>query len=146
MACTGYPKCKNAKPLPEDREKTQHHSGQKCDLCGGDMIVRSSKFGTFLGCSNYPKCRNTKPITMGIKCPKCQTGELIEKKTKRRRAFYGCSKYPECDFASWDKPVATPCETCGSPYMVEKYSQKRGEYLKCPSCKSEVEKEESVAV
>jgi DNA topoisomerase-1 len=146
MACTGYPKCKNAKPLPEDREKTQHHSGQKCDLCGGDMLVRSSKFGTFLGCSNYPKCRNTKPITMGIKCPKCQTGELIEKKTKRRRAFYGCSKYPECDFASWDKPVSTPCEACGSPYMVEKYSQKRGEYLKCPSCKSEVEKEESVAV
>jgi DNA topoisomerase-1 len=146
MACTGYPKCKNAKPLPEDREKTQHHSGQKCDLCGGDMLVRSSKFGTFLGCSNYPTCRNTKPITMGIKCPKCQTGELIEKKTKRRRAFYGCSKYPECDFASWDKPVSTPCETCGSPYMVEKYSQKRGEYLKCPSCKSEVEKEEAVAV
>ncbi len=146
MACTGYPKCKNAKPLPEDREKTQHHTGQKCDLCDGEMIIRSSKFGTFLGCSNYPKCKNTKPITTGIKCPKCPTGEIIEKKTKRRRTFYGCSKYPECDFASWDKPTATGCETCGSPYMVEKYSQKRGEYLKCPSCKSEVEKEESVAV
>ncbi|HLF14470.1 MAG TPA: type I DNA topoisomerase [Bacteroidota bacterium] len=146
MACTGYPKCKNTMPLPEDREKTQHHSGQKCDLCEGEMLVRSSKFGTFLGCSNYPKCRNTKPITTGIKCPKCPTGEIIEKKTKRRRSFYGCSKYPECDFASWDKPTATACETCGSPFMVEKYSQKRGEYLRCPSCKSEVEKEESVAV
>ncbi len=146
MACTGYPKCKNAMPLPEDREKTQHHTGQKCELCGGDMLVRSSKFGTFLGCSGYPKCRNTKPITTGIKCSKCQTGEIVEKKTKRRRAFYGCSKYPECDFASWDKPTATPCETCGSPFMVEKYSQKRGEYLRCPSCKSEVEKDEAVAV
>ena len=142
MACSGYPDCKNTKPLPEDQEKHQHLAGMKCELCGGDMLVRSSRFGTFLGCSNYPKCKNTKPISMGIKCPKCKEGDLIERKTKRKRTFYGCSRYPDCDFASWDKPSSQPCETCGAPFMVIKYSEKRGEYLKCPSCKAEVEKEQ----
>ena len=145
MACSGYPGCKNTKPLPEDQEKHQHLSGLKCELCGGNMIVRSSRFGTFLGCSNYPKCKNTQPISMGIKCPKCKVGDLIERKTKRKRVFYGCSKYPECDFASWDKPVDQPCTTCGAPFMVVKYSQKRGEYLKCQTCKAEVEKVEVTA-
>jgi DNA topoisomerase I len=145
MACSGYPTCKNAKPLPEDQEKIQHLAGIKCEKCGGDMLVRSSKFGTFLGCSNYPKCNNTQPMSMGIKCPKCKVGDVIERKTKRRRTFYGCSKYPECDFASWDKPVDQPCDTCGALFLVMKYSEKRGEYLKCPSCKSEIKKAETAA-
>jgi DNA topoisomerase-1 len=140
MACSGYPACKNTKPLPEDQEKVQHLAGQICELCGGEMLVRSSRFGTFLGCSTYPKCRNTRPISMGIKCPKCKTGDVIERKTKRKRTFYGCSRYPECDFASWDKPTDRACDTCGGPFMVVKYSEKRGEYLKCPACKAEVEK------
>lgn len=142
MACSGYPACKNTKPLPEDQEKHQHLAGIKCELCGGEMIVRASKFGTFLGCSNYPTCKNTKPISLGVKCPKCKEGDVIERRTKRKRVFYGCSRYPECDFASWDKPVARACEVCGSGYMVLKYSQKRGEFYKCPSCKAEVMKEE----
>jgi DNA topoisomerase I len=145
MACTGYPACKNSKPLPEDQEKHSHLAGMKCELCGGDMIVRSSKFGTFMGCSNYPTCKNTKPISMGIKCPKCGTGDVIERKTKRKRNFYGCSRYPDCDFASWDKPVNQQCDTCGSPFLVVKYSVKRGEFLKCPSCKAEIMKEEVAA-
>jgi len=140
MACSGYPKCKNTKPLPEDEIKIEHLNGTKCELCGGDMVVRTSKFGTFLGCSNYPKCNNTKPISMGMKCPKCKEGDVIERKTKRKRVFYGCSRYPACDFASWDKPYNQTCESCGSPYMLLKFSEKRGEYLKCPSCKAEVEK------
>ena len=140
MACSGYPSCKNTKPLPEDQEKIQHLTGLKCELCNGDMLVRASKFGTFLGCSNYPKCNNTKPISMGMKCPKCKDGEVIERKTKRKRTFYGCSRYPGCDFASWDKPSDQPCETCGASFVVLKYSEKRGEYYKCPSCKSEIKK------
>jgi DNA topoisomerase-1 len=145
MACSGYPTCKNTKPLPEDQEKHQHLVGLKCELCGGELLVRSSKFGTFLGCSNYPKCKNTKPISTGVKCPKCTVGDVIERKTKRKRSFFGCSRYPECDFASWDKPLNRVCDTCGSPYMVLKFSQKRGEYLKCPSCKAEIAREEEAA-
>ena len=146
MACSGYPACRNTKPLPEDQAKHQHLAGLKCELCGGEMLVRTSKFGTFLGCSNYPTCKNTKPISLGMKCPKCKEGDVIERKTKRKRTFYGCSRYPECDFASWDKPVDRVCDVCNSPYMVLKYSQKRGEYWKCPSCKAEVMKEDETAV
>jgi DNA topoisomerase-1 len=140
MACTGYPGCKNTKPLAEDAEKHQHVVGGKCDLCSGDMVVKGGRFGAFLGCSNYPTCKNTKPISMGIKCPKCKEGDLIERKTKKgKRTFYGCSKYPNCDFASWDKPVAQACTSCGNEYIVAKYSQKKGDYMICPACKQEVD-------
>ena len=143
MACSGYPDCKNTKPLAEDQEKHQHLAGMKCDQCGGDMVVKAGRFGTFLGCSNYPTCKNTKPITMGIQCPKCKQGDLVERKTKKgKRTFYGCSRYPECDFASWDKPVSQPCSNCGSAYLVAKYSQAKGEYLKCPECGEEFVREQ----
>jgi DNA topoisomerase-1 len=143
MACSGYPSCKNTKPLAEDQEKHQHLAGIKCEVCGGEMVVKAGKFGTFLGCSNYPTCKNTKPITTGIVCPKCKVGELIERKTKKgRRTFYGCSKYPDCDFASWDQPVHEVCTHCSNPYLVLKYSQSKGEYLKCPACKEEFAREE----
>jgi DNA topoisomerase I len=146
MACTGYPGCKNTKPLAEDAEKHQHVVGGKCDLCNGDMVVKGGRFGAFLGCSNYPTCKNTKPISMGIKCPKCKEGDLIERKTKKgKRTFYGCSKYPNCDFASWDKPVAQACTACGSEYVVAKYSQTKGEYMICPACKQEVDQIEVAA-
>lgn len=138
MACSGYPACKNTRPLPAEAALTKHAIGVKCDLCGGDMVVKGGRFGAFLGCSNYPTCKNTRPLSIGVKCPKCTTGDVIERKTKRKRVFYGCSRYPDCDFASWDKPVAQICDTCGSTYMVVKYNQSRGEYLLCPSCKAEV--------
>ena len=142
MACSGYPTCKTTKPLPEEAELTKHAVGIKCDLCGGDMVVKGGRFGAFLGCSNYPTCKNTRPLSIGVKCPNCKDGDIIERKTKRKRVFYGCSKYPDCDFASWDKPVGTACDTCGNEYMVQKYNQTRGEFLACPSCKAEVAKEE----
>jgi len=30
-----------------------------CPKCGGHLIERNGKYGTFYGCSNYPKCRFT---------------------------------------------------------------------------------------
>jgi len=141
MACSGYPACKTTKPLKHEAALAEHHTGMKCELCGGDMVVKGGRFGAFLGCSNYPACKNTKPMSIGVNCPKCKEGYLIERKTKRKRVFYGCSRYPDCDFASWDKPVAQACDTCGNAYMVQKYSQSRGEYLVCPTCKAEVARE-----
>ncbi|MBM4159507.1 MAG: type I DNA topoisomerase [Ignavibacteria bacterium] len=146
MACSGYPECKNTKPLAEDQEKHQHLVGMKCEVCGGEMVVKAGRFGPFLGCSNYPSCKNTKPISTGIKCPACGQGELVERRTKKgKRTFYGCTRYPDCDFASWDKPVDQPCANCGSQYLVSKYSQAKGEYLKCPECGEEFVKEEIAA-
>ncbi len=146
MACSGYPECKNTKPLAEEAELQEIHAGEKCELCGSEMLVKSGRFGTFLGCSNYPKCTNTKPITTGIQCPKCKEGKLVEKKTKKRkRIFYGCSRYPECDFASWDKPVDQQCPQCENSYMVLKYSQSKGEYIQCPECKYQIIKSDELA-
>jgi DNA topoisomerase I len=141
MACSGYPTCRNTKPHPDEQEQAKRMSGMKCELCGGDMIVKGGKFGSFLGCSNYPTCTNTKPLSIGVQCPKCKDGYVIERKTKRKRIFFGCSRYPDCDFASWDRPVDQKCDTCGNEYMVEKRSATRGEFLLCPSCKAEVTKE-----
>jgi DNA topoisomerase-1 len=144
MACSGYPACKNTRPLPGEQEQTKHMAGMKCELCGGDMLVKGGRYGAFMGCANYPTCKNTKPISIGVACPKCKDGYVIERKTKRKRVFYGCSRYPDCDFASWDKPVDRVCDTCGNAFMVMKFSQTRGEYLTCPSCKAEIAKEEPV--
>jgi DNA topoisomerase-1 len=144
IACSGYPACKNTKQLPHEQENSKLHAGMKCEVCGGEMLVKGGRFGAFLGCSNYPTCTNTKPLSIGVQCPKCKDGYVIERKTKRKRVFYGCSRYPECDFASWDKPVAQACETCGNAYMVLRFTQTRGDYLFCPSCKAEVAKEEAV--
>lgn len=143
MACSAYPECRNTKPIIQ--EEHQHVLGMKCDQCGGEMVIKAGKFGQFLGCSNYPKCRNTKPLTIGMKCPKCGEGDVTVRLSRRRRTFYGCTRYPVCDFASWNKPVDVRCDTCGSTYMVLKFSQKRGEYLQCPNCKAEVMKENQVA-
>jgi DNA topoisomerase-1 len=142
MACTGYPACRNTKPLASEQEKHQHLAGIKCELCGGDMVVKGGPFGSFMGCSNYPVCKNTKPISMGIKCPKCKDGDIIERKTKKKRIFFGCSRYPECDYASWNRPVNQQCQQCKSPYLVKKFSQKKGEYLQCPECKEEYNQED----
>jgi DNA topoisomerase-1 len=140
LSCSNYPKCKNAKPLPgEQKEHEELAEGKFCSVCGAPMVVKSSKYGKFLGCSRYPECKNTMPITLGIKCPKCGEGEIVERKTqKSRKKFYGCSRYPDCDFISNYKPVETKCESCGNQYMLEKYSKKKGNYLECPECKHKI--------
>lgn len=133
LACSGYPKCKTARPLPEEEAKSR--TDEKCDKCGAPMVIKTGRFGRFLACSNYPACKNAKPITLGIKCPKkgCN-GEIVKRQAKRRGTFYGCSNYPKCDFTTWDQPVKTPCLACGYAFMVLKVSKAKGEYLQCPQC------------
>lgn len=100
LACSNYPDCRNTKPTEEET------SDEPCDKCGSKMVLKKSRFGSFWGCSNYPDCRNIKKIEnkTGIKCPKCDEGEVVIKKSKKGRNFYGCNKYPECDFLSNKKP------------------------------------------
>jgi DNA topoisomerase-1 len=140
LSCSNYPKCKNAKPLPgEQQEHEVIAEGKVCSVCGAPMVVKSSKYGKFLGCSRYPECTNIMPITLGIKCPKCGEGEVVERKAQRtQKKFYGCSRYPDCDFISNYKPAERKCESCGNSYMLEKYSKKKGTYLECPECKHKI--------
>ena len=104
-----------------------------CDKCGRPMVIKLGKFGKFLACSGFPECRNAQPLLTrtGVTCPACNEGEIVERRSKKGRTFFGCERYPACDFVAWNKPVATPCPTCGSPYMVE---AGRNGQLKCPVC------------
>lgn len=109
-------------------------SDEICEKCGKPMVYKLGRFGKFLACSGFPDCRNTKPIVkdIGVTCPKCKEGHVVERRSKKGRVFYGCDRYPECDFVSWDKPSAKPCPSCGS-MMVEKRN-KQGTRLQCTSC------------
>lgn len=109
-------------------------AGIDCEKCGHEMVYKMGRYGKFLACSNFPECRNTKPILkkIDVTCPKCQEGEIVERRSKKRRIFYGCERYPDCDFVSWDKPLARSCPKCGE-YLVEK-KLKKGKVVQCSTC------------
>lgn len=99
----------NAERVKVEVEETD----EICPNDGAPLVVRIGKFGKFLACSKFPDCKFTKQFQqkLQIKCPKCQIGDVIIKRTKTKKSFFGCSRYPECDFASWTKPkveVVTP--------------------------------------
>ncbi|SEN31351.1 type I DNA topoisomerase [Paenibacillus sp. OV219] len=109
-------------------------SDELCEKCGKHLVYKMGRFGKFLACSGFPDCRNTKPIVkdIGVTCPKCHEGKIIERRSKKGRYFYGCDQYPGCDYVSWDKPVSKPCPQCNS-VMVEKRN-KSGAKLLCTQC------------
>ena len=109
-------------------------AGEDCEECGHPMVYKMGRYGKFMACSNFPDCRNTKAIVkdIGVKCPKCHEGNIIERKSKKRRIFYGCDRFPECDFISWDKPLQRPCPKCEN-MLVEK-KLKKGIQVQCVNC------------
>ena len=118
----------------ENIEKIQikdEPAGFDCDICGHPMVIKLGRYGKFYACSNFPDCRNTKPIVkeIGVECPVCHQGQVVERKSKKNRIFFGCTRYPECDFTSWDKPVGRNCPKCDN-YLVEK-KVKGGKQVVC---------------
>jgi len=91
-------------------------SDEICEKCGAPMVIKTGRFGKFLACSKFPKCRNTKniEITLGIKCPECEQGEIMERRSKRGTTFYSCNQWPKCKFALWDMPTGEKCPKCNS--------------------------------
>ncbi len=116
-------------------------AGEDCEQCGSPMVYKMGRYGKFMACSNFPECRNTKAIVkeIGVKCPTCKEGNIIERKSKKRRIFYGCDRYPECEFISWDKPIARSCPKCES-LLVEK-KLKKGVQVQCVECDYKEEKQ-----
>ncbi|ALF10142.1 type I DNA topoisomerase [Parageobacillus thermoglucosidasius] len=114
-------------------------AGVDCEVCGSPMVYKMGRFGKFVACSNFPECRNTKPIVkeIGVKCPKCHEGNIVERSSKKKRIFYGCDRFPQCDFVSWDKPLARRCPKCEG-MLVEK-KLKKGVQVQCTSCDYEEE-------
>ena len=143
LSCSGYPNCKNARPLDEDVEEAEklakEYADEKCPECKGKMTVRSGRFGKFLACADYPKCKGSKPIIVstGVECPDCKKGNIIERKSKKGKVFYGCEKYPDCKFALWNKPVSEKCTECKGLMTI-----KNQKIIQCSVCKHEQDRKE----
>ena len=116
-------------------------AGFDCEVCGSPMVIKIGRFGKFYACSNFPDCRHTQAIVkeVGVTCPNCHQGQIIERKTKRNRIFYGCNRYPECEFTSWDKPVGRDCPKCGQ-FLMEKKIRGGGKQIVCSNGDYEEEK------
>jgi DNA topoisomerase I len=148
-ACSGYPECKTTKQIGGTQRKDVPLE-EKCPQCGNHLVQKFGRYGEFVACSNYPTCKYVKQKTIGVPCPNCSQGEVVERRSKRGRTFFGCNRYPECDFVAWGKPLPEKCPECGSSYLIEKYL-KAGPVAQCPNaeCKYkhplEVTPETSVA-
>ena len=126
------PKVKDA--FSNMEKKPAEETGEMCPNCGNALVIKKSKYGSFIACSNYPECKYIKndkeePKEI-IACPKCN-GKIVEKKTRKGKTFYGCNNYPKCDFATWDKPNGELCTICNSLLVESK------DKIKCSKCEYE---------
>ena len=139
-ACSGYPDCKTTKPIGGQQRRADVPIDEQCPQCGNKLVVKYGRFGEFTACSNYPKCKYVKQKTIGVTCPTCGKGDLIERRSKRGKTFYGCNRYPDCDFVAWNKPIAGKCPECGSNYLLEKML-KAGPVIQCPNAECKYRRE-----
>ncbi|MEN6372030.1 MAG: type I DNA topoisomerase [Armatimonadota bacterium] len=142
LGCSGYPECKTI--VKVEREKIPAVEPKETDIdcpnCGKKMLIRTGRTGEFLGCSGYPECKTTMPIDkkVGIKCPICGEGDVVEKMSKKRKIFYGCNRYPDCNFVSWGKPTDRKCPQCGSVIVEQRWRGRLTGY-KCLSAECNYE-------
>src|SRR5579862_3324791 len=132
FACSGYPECKTTKQLGAAQKPQDVPLDEECPNCKSKMVKKFGRFGEFVACSNYPTCKFVKQKTIGVKCPSCTEGEVVERRSKRGKTFFGCNRYPECDFVAWGRPLPEKCPECGSAYLIEKFL-KAGPVAQCPN-------------
>ncbi len=139
LACSGYPDCKTTKQLGEAQKPKDVPLDEKCPQCGNQLVKKYGRFGEFIACSNYPTCKYIQQKTIGVKCPNCSEGQIVERRSKRGKTFYGCNRYPECDFVAWGKPIPERCPECGGSYLIEKFL-KAGPVAQCPNAECKFKK------
>ncbi|MBT0830868.1 type I DNA topoisomerase [Campylobacter lari] len=128
-------------------QKTFTKLDEACPDCGGELAIRKGRYGEFIACLNFPKCKYSRNLkqetqneeknekklnTIGVKCPSCQEGEIVERFSKRGK-FYGCSAYPKCNYISKYKPSEEKCSECGETLIIKEL--KKGIFLECLKCK-----------
>ncbi|MBX1886067.1 type I DNA topoisomerase [Campylobacter peloridis] len=129
-------------------QKTITKIDEKCPDCGGELAIRKGRYGEFIACLNFPKCKYSRNLkqenkneektqpkqvnSIGLICPECKKGEVVERFSKRGK-FYGCSAYPKCNFVSKYKPSEEKCEECGENLIIKEL--KKGTFLECLKCK-----------
>lgn len=148
LACSNYPNCKSTKNYKMNKKnkieivemKKTYHDSETCNICSKKMVIVKGKNGKFLSCDDYPKCKGVKPMPLKFSCPSCQTGSLVERKSKEGKVFFGCSKYPECKHVTWNKPINQKCTKCENIWVEEvvfkdKETKKKKSFVVCPKCK-----------
>jgi DNA topoisomerase-1 len=135
LACTGYPECRTTRKVIATKEgltvaKPDQILDEKCPKCESNLVVKQGRFGEFTACTNYPACKYVKQKSTGVLCPN-DSGDIVERKSRRGKVFFGCVNYPDCDFTLWNRPIAENCPDCGAPFLVEKTSKRHGHQLIC---------------
>ena len=147
LACSGFPDCRHTEPLNGESKEAEEpvFSEEKCDKCGAKMLIKTGRYGKFLACSAYPSCKNIQPLekpkSLGITCPSCNEGEMMEKKSRYGKIFYSCNRYPQCKYALWNPPKAEACPKCGWPVTEIKTTKRWGTVQRCPQENCDWEKE-----
>lgn len=133
--CISYPACEYTRPVVE-HEKVEDKvlTGSECPKCGHELAVKQGRYGMFIGCSNFPDCHHIEDTShhedAGVNCPKCKTGELIERTSRYGKTFYSCDSYPKCKFIVNHAPVAGTCQKCGFGLLLKR-NMSAGEKLQC---------------
>jgi len=147
LACSGYPDCKNTRPLEGEAAFEIPPELTKCDKCGSEMVLKTGRFGPFLACSKYPDCKNTMKLKkdgsgalsvardekLDEKCPQC--GANLVKKTGRYGPFTACSNYPKCKFIKRET-LDFKCPKCGKP-VAKRFTRGKKVFYGCtgyPDC------------
>lgn len=113
-----------------------------CPECGLPLFIRRGPFGEFTACSGYPHCKYIKktpkkePVHIGVTCPVCKEGDVVERTSGRGRSkgslFYACSRFPQCKATFSGIPTGDYCPVCKAPMI------KVGDIIRCNNehCKS----------
>lgn len=138
IGCTAYPDCDYTRNLSDDSNATEPEiiPDRKCPKCKSDLVIKHGRYGKFIGCSNYPNCKHMEPLEKpkdtNVTCPKCNKGNILQRKSRRGKIFYSCERYPNCDYAIWNEPIAKPCPQCHWPILSIKTTKSRGTEIVCP--------------
>jgi len=136
LACSGYPECKNTRKIQVSKDgkaeaKPDVLIDEECPRCQSKLAIKHGRFGEFTACSSYPKCRYIKMKEVGVKCPDCSDGNIVERRSKRGRIFFGCDRYPDCEFVTWKRPVDKACPSCERTYLLDSNTKRWGHRLIC---------------
>lgn len=99
-----------------------------CPECGLPLLIRRGPFGEFTACSGYPRCKYIKktpkkePTKIGVVCPICGEGEVVERISGKGRSkgalFYACSRFPSCKATFSGIPTGERCPICNAPMIM----------------------------
>ncbi len=138
IGCSAYPECDYTANVDKEKNivETEVVPDRTCPKCGAPLHIKVGRYGKFIGCGGYPNCKFMEPLEKpkdtNVKCPICNEGTMLQRKSRYGKYFYSCSRYPECKYAVWNEPLNEPCPKCGWKILTLKTTKRRGTEKVCP--------------